>query len=304
MVIPAIRRARGTELRGTANGGSPRLAELRAASGNLRHVVRWTWNHPANRGRRAAAVARAAHFQLRSRITGQLRATRLGGATVLAERGFAASTKVVYGSPPDWAEMQAWRRILKPGDLFVDVGANVGTYTVWAADCGARVLAVEPHRPTAARLSRNLALNGFEAEIVHQALADRPGRRRMTADLDSLNHLLDADQDGVDVPATTLDLLLGDRSAAGLKIDVEGAEELVLRGAGRALAEGRLAVIQLEWNNRSELLGLGSRDRAASLLRAAGYRFTRPDDQGRLIPCSIDGYGADVFAVRAPTGPG
>jgi FkbM family methyltransferase len=281
------------------NGGPLRSAEIRTAFDNLRHVVRWTWNHPANRGRRAAAVARAAHFQLRSRVTGQLRATRIGGATILAERGFAASTKVVYGSPPDWAEMQAWRRILKPGDLFVDVGANVGTYTLWAADCGARVLAVEPHVATAARLRRNVVLNRFEVEIVEQALADQPGRRRMTADLDSLNHFLEPDQDGVDVPATTLDLLLGDRRAAGLKIDVEGVEELVLRGAGQALAEGRIDVVQLEWNERSRLIGMGSRDRAAGLLTAAGYHFTRPDDQGRLIPCSIDGYGADVFALRA-----
>jgi FkbM family methyltransferase len=61
--------------------------------------------------------------------------------------------------------MMAWRRILKPGDLFVDVGANVGAYTLWAIDCEARVIAVEPNAETAERLRRNIALNSFEVEV-------------------------------------------------------------------------------------------------------------------------------------------
>ena len=264
---------------------------------DLRFVVHCVLAHPGNRGHETAALARAVRFQVRSRITGRPSPTPIGHATILAERGFKASTKAVYGNPPDWAEMQAWRRILKPGDLFVDVGANVGAYTLWASDCGANVIAVEPNAETAKRLRRNVTLNRFEVEIAELALADQPGTLRMTSDLDSVNHFVADDQDGVDVPVTTLDLLLGDRTAAGMKIDVEGAEELVLRGAPRALAEHRIPVIQLEWNDMSELTGMGTRGSLAKLLSTAGYRFMRPDDQGRLAPCDIEGLGADVFAV-------
>src|SRR5674476_238765 len=90
---------------------------------DLRSVFHQVRSHPANRGRQTSALTRAVRFQIKSRITRTPSRVAIGGATIWAERGFRASTKAVYGNPPDWAEMQAWRRILKPGDLFVDVGA-------------------------------------------------------------------------------------------------------------------------------------------------------------------------------------
>jgi len=53
------------------------------------------------------------------------------------------SARAVLGNPPDAPEMRAWRRILRPHDLFVDVGAHVGLYSIWALDAGATVIAAE-----------------------------------------------------------------------------------------------------------------------------------------------------------------
>lgn len=61
----------------------------------------------------------------------------------------SAST-VVYANLPAYSEMLAWRRIIRPGDVFIDVGANVGSYGLWAADHGACVLAFEMHPVAAA----------------------------------------------------------------------------------------------------------------------------------------------------------
>ena len=47
-----------------------------------------------------------------------------------------AASKALYANPPDVPEMLVWRRALRDGGLFVDVGANVGTYTIWAAEQG------------------------------------------------------------------------------------------------------------------------------------------------------------------------
>jgi FkbM family methyltransferase len=44
--------------------------------------------------------------------------------------------------------MQVWRQALRGGGLFLDVGANVGAYTIWAAECGAEVIALEPAADT------------------------------------------------------------------------------------------------------------------------------------------------------------
>ncbi|HET9444492.1 MAG TPA: FkbM family methyltransferase, partial [Acidimicrobiales bacterium] len=105
---------------------------------------------------------------------------------------------------------------------------------------------------------------------------------------------------GAVVAVDTLDAVLGDRVAAGVKVDVEGAEALVLAGATRALSERRIKVLQLEWNECSaDLLG---QDRApvAELLRGHGYRLYRPDRTGALVAVSDAGYGPDVFALPQP----
>ena len=68
---------------------------------------------------------------------------RLGDRSVLwAGLHRPGASKVVYANPPDHPEMIVWRRVLRPGDLFLDVGANVGSYTIWAGELGADVIAL------------------------------------------------------------------------------------------------------------------------------------------------------------------
>jgi FkbM family methyltransferase len=218
-----------------------------------------------------------------------------------AELHYTASSNVVYANPPNWNEMQAWRRILKQGDLFVDVGSNVGSYAIWTADLGAEVVAIEPDHESARRLRENVALNDFPIQVQECALAGQPGRMRLTSGLDTVNHLLvDASTTGQDVDVQTLDDLLGNRTAIGVKIDVEGAERLVLDGAARALADHRIDVLQLEWNEMSQLVLSEDRAPVAHILHSHGYSFYRPDLQGVLQPADVTDYGPDVFAV-SPT---
>lgn len=101
-------------------------------------VVRFIWLHPANKGRRLRQLAAAASFQARGRILRRPTKARIGERSfITAELHQTAASRAVYANPPDWPEMLVWRRRLKPRDLFVDVGANVGIYTVYAGDLGA-----------------------------------------------------------------------------------------------------------------------------------------------------------------------
>jgi len=218
-----------------------------------------------------------------------------------AELHYTASSNVVYANPPNWNEMQAWRRILKPGDLFVDIGSNVGSYAIWTADLGAEVIAVEPDQDAVLRLRENVALNDFIIEVQQCALAGERGRMSLTSGLDTVNHLLmDASATGQEVEVRTLDDLLGARAAAGVKVDVEGVERLVLDGATRVLADHRIGVMQLEWNEMSQLVLSEDRAPVAEILHSYGYRFYRPDLEGVLNPADVTDYGPDVFAV-SPT---
>jgi FkbM family methyltransferase len=264
-------------------------------------VVRFTWRHPSNRRRRARAVAGVVWFQARGRLAGVRAIAPVGSSSRLwADASVYISARAMYGNPLDWNEMQAWARVIGPGSLFVDVGANVGLYTIWALDRGAEVLAVEPDRRSLQRLEENLALNGYRAEVAPVAVGEAEGSLRMTDDLDQQNHLvLDpaaTATGGAVVPVRTLDDLVGDRTVDGLKVDVEGAELLVLRGATRLLSEQRIRLAQLEWNDASQdLLGQDRRP-VRDLLAEHGYELLRPDGDGRLVPVDGLDFGPDVFA--------
>ncbi|MCB0970906.1 MAG: FkbM family methyltransferase [Acidimicrobiales bacterium] len=198
--------------------------------------------------------------------------------------------------------MQVWKRHLRTRDVFVDVGAHLGAYTIWAIEQGAEVIAIEADPTMASHLVSNLELNGYEAEVHAVAVAHKPGTMLLNGPDQSRQALLVRGGVGTEVVVDTLDRLLGQRQAAGLKIDVEGAERLVLEGASRILADARIPLIQLEWNSESERTLDEDRRPLRDLLLGAGYELLRPDADGNLLPVDALGYGADVFA-RA-TGPG
>ncbi len=257
----------------------------------------------ASRGHRLRAVGRTIRYDLQTRMLKRPTLATIGSRSrIIVYPGETNGPHAAYRSLPNWPEMGVWQQHLRPGDLFVDVGANIGIYTLFALDLGAEVIACEPDRRNAARIRENLALNGYAAPVIQQALSNEPGLLRFTQGLDSYNHIvLHGDSDRfVEVEATTLDDVLGDRTAAGVKVDVEGAERLVVEGARRALTEKRIRLLQLEWSAAAVETTLGERrDVVAELLHDAGYRLYRPHrGTAELVLLTGDiEPGKDVFAV-------
>jgi FkbM family methyltransferase len=283
---------------------SGRISALERATGQLAlgaGVVRYVWAHPSNSGQRLRALLRAAGYQARARLLRRRAVARLGERSRLwVDPHRTAASMVLYANPPDLPEMLVWRRVLRNGGLFVDVGANVGTYTIWAAEQGAEVIALEPAADTFRLLQENIELNGYPVTAVRAAAGDHCGSARFTAGLDAANSLA-ADGPAV-TELVTVDSLIGGRRVAGLKVDVEGFELDVLRGAARALAERRIGLIQLEWNQASTFAVGTDRRPIAELLAGYGYRLFRPDASGQLAPVADPGFGADVFASPEPGG--
>ena len=261
---------------------SPAVATVRAA----KSVAKFVWTHPANEGGRARALLRASEFQVRGRVLRQRTLAHLGKRSrVWADLHRTAASKVVYANPPDHPEMLIWRQVLRAGDLFLDVGANVGSYAIWAGEVGADVIALEPAADTFALLMENLALNEYQIKAVQAAAGAACGTARFTSGRDSVNRF---DPGGpVGARVVTIDSIVGDRTVAGMKVDVEGFEIDVLRGSEWALSEHRLKLIQLEWNATS-LAGVGADRRpVADLLARHGYSLYRPARDGTLVPITI-----------------
>lgn len=265
-------------------------------------VQRWVLENPANQTCRGRRLAGAYVFQLTSRAFGRRKIVPIGGhSRMWADAHHAASFKAYCGNPPDWCQMMVWRRRLSPGDLFIDIGANVGTYTLWASDLGVEVVAIEPDTDARAHLAENLALNqSRNVRVLALAVGAKPGTMRLTSGRDVGNHLiLDGDEPlSQEVAVDTLDNIIGDRVAAGVKVDVEGAEALILSGAQRALEERRIGCIQLEWSeaNAQGLLGQGLQP-LTDILTEHGYRLHRADERGGLHPADDLTGARDVFAI-------
>lgn len=264
----------------------------------LPRIVQLTIQHPANRHGQLAALARLLRYQVSAILKSNF-IVRFGERSIIQFQPGTSLAKVAYMSPPDWREMMAWKRLLRPGDLFCDVGANRGLYTIWALDCGARVIAIEPEARERRYLEENLQLNSYQARVIPFAIAERNGSVAFVDGLGSKSHVqADGTESTVDIPATTIDDVLAGRRCRGIKLDIEGAERLALEGATDSLAHQRIDAIQLEWNNLSRRFKGESRQSEADLLTGFGYRLVRPDDFGVLkeVP-NPTAFGPDIFAV-------
>jgi len=158
------------------------------------------------------------------------------------------------------AEARAARRLLRPGDTFVDAGANAGFFTAMAARAvgpQGRVVAYEPSPSACDRLRALVARNRWtQVEVVQAALGEAPGTAMLYWNPASNNHtpsLLDHDQAvGTEVEVRTLTdeaarLGLGEINL--LKVDVEGYEARVLRGGASLLASGQVRAVLCEFND-------------------------------------------------------
>jgi FkbM family methyltransferase len=162
---------------------------------------------------------------------------------MLCAPGFRPNTQMQEGAfEPD--ELEQIQELLRKSDRLIDAGANVGWYTCVARHAGRPAVAIEPQRLNLDCLYQTLELNGWsDTEVVPAGLAETPGVRTLygaSGPGASLvpgwaGYLSTARQT---ISVTTLDALLHGRfldERLLIKIDVEGAEYEVLRGAALTL---------------------------------------------------------------------
>lgn len=135
------------------------------------------------------------------------------------------------------------RDTLKPGDLFLDIGAWIGPVTLWALDSGASVIAIEPDPVALPELRRRVPA---EVEIWDCALAPESGTAHLapaSAYGDSMSKLA---ADGIEVPCRTLPEILNGRRPAMANMDIEGYELTLLPTVAPYLASlGTTLVVSL-----------------------------------------------------------
>lgn len=168
-------------------------------------------------------------------------------------------------------DTMAWIRAMKPGETFFDVGANMGQYTLVAAKQGLRVIAFEPEAQNFALLIRNLAMNKFASEVVAFPFCISDVEKIDTLRLSNLMtggscHSFASDlnykreqkewaykQGTVGFSLDTLCLELGVQPDH-IKVDVDGFEDLVVKGAKGTLPGVQSVLLELDSANADHML--------------------------------------------------
>lgn len=204
---------------------------------------------------------------------------------------------------PETHEARLLARLLRPGMTVVDVGANHGLFALealhWIGPTG-RLDAFEPTPRTCERLKRNLAVNGLgHVRVFDSALRDVPGsaRLRVHHEWTGLNSLADHDitwnrgrlvaDEVIEVPATTLDAHAqreGIETIDFLKIDVEGFELFVLRGAQGLLRARRVRWLMIEVGDQTCANAKVDPRELLELLDALGYELHEITATGLMGP--------------------
>jgi FkbM family methyltransferase len=230
---------------------------------NLKLVV----EHPINRSHEFRALLRVLKWQIGARLVpGPVVFAWIDGARFIVRRGETGLTGNLYCGLHEFSEMAFLLHVLTPDDCFVDVGANVGSYTILAcAARKARGYSFEPVPSTFNRLVDNIRLNDLENRVtaLNCGVADRAGEMRFTVSEGCQDHVVASGEDPANqlaVKVVSLDSVLGSTSANLIKIDVEGFETPVLMGARETLSNPKLHSVIMEVNGSGRRYGYSDED--------------------------------------------
>lgn len=270
--------------------------------------------HPLARRHRGRAFLRWARWQACKRLLpGLLAVPYVNDTRLLMAAGMTGATGNYYCGLHEFEDMAFVLHALRSGDLLVDVGANVGSYTLLALAAGAEAVSYEPVPLAFARLRDNVNLNAAGPRVTLRAAAvgDAPGEVLVTSDQDTMNHVLSAGSADVSHPVKVPAVRLDDEIAPGgrfclLKIDVEGYEAPVLAGADRLLADTALQAVILELNGSGRAFGTddqalheGMLARGFTACRYAPFERQLHDLRGHRSPQGNTLYVRDMAAMQA-----
>jgi FkbM family methyltransferase len=252
-------------------------------------ALRAAANHPVNRRRKFKAVLEYGFVQIATRLVpGDVCVEFPNHTRLLVSPRMKGAAHYITPRLCEFEEMAFVMHFLRPGELFVDVGANVGAFTVMAAGvAGARVVAFEASPDTYEMLVRNIRLNGFldRVKTIHAAAGRSEGTTQFSVGLGTENYVATgaAANDSVSVRMTTLDKELAGNPPDLLKVDVEGFETEVFAGASNTLRQPGLQAIIVERNNIGTRYGFDEEPLHREI-RQCGF-----------VPCNYEPFARRLF---------
>lgn len=216
------------------------------------NTLKYIFNHPFNSENRWAALIRFIKWQINTKLDpNPIIYQFTENSKLLIKKGMTGATGNIYCGLMEFEDMGFLLHFLRPTDLFLDVGANIGAYSILASgEIGSHTIAIEPIPSTFGHLTNNIAVNQIQEKVraYNIGLSSVKGIVRFTKAFDAINHVATPEElYTIDVEVDILDSLMKDTPSL-IKIDVEGFETEVINGATRILNDPKLKAIIIELN--------------------------------------------------------
>ena len=261
---------------------------------SLVNTINFILKHPLNKKRKAKAILYYFKWQIGGRLVpGPVIFPLVNNSRLIARPGMVSATLSIYTGLHEFEDMSFMLHLLREDDAFLDVGANIGIYSVLASNVvGANSFAIEPIPETFIYLLDNLAINKITEKVtaLNIGAGDCDGIISFTKDLGTSNHVVTVEEKNVEkinVHVKRLDDVINDNPVL-IKIDVEGYEAKVIEGSKRLLETDSLLAVIMELNYTAHRYGFENSS-LHDKMQAFGFKPYQYQPLSRdLIPCDFD----------------
>jgi FkbM family methyltransferase len=228
------------------------------------HIIKSIWKHPLNKHQKFLAILNFLKYNIAKLL---IKKKEIIVPWIADSKFIIGINEIqlrwnIYWGIVEYEDMIFTINLLNKENLFIDVGANVGIYTILASKVvGARSIAFEPCQKTFERFKDQISINRIDHLVtVHQnAVGSKSGNVHISNYGDTrnvLNEILkvnEGNQESIEVKMTTLDdEIKNENRNYVIKIDVEGYEFEVIRGAKNILSSKKLIALIVENNDMSK----------------------------------------------------
>lgn len=229
----------------------------------IKRTFGFIFSHPLGKKHPLKSLLRFMVWQIQTKLTPSKLIVKpfVGSVKFYAKKGLTGITGNIYTGLHEFGDMGFLLHFLRPQDMFFDVGANVGSYTLLASGaCNAKSIAIEPVKTTFNILQQNIILNNLQnsVQLLNNGAGATEGALAFSSTEDTTNHVLTDDEltnSTAIIQVITIDSLLTKDAPALIKIDVEGYETEVLKGMAETLKTSSLKAIIIELNGSGERYG-------------------------------------------------
>lgn len=266
-------------------------------------IIKGILEHPLNKGRKTKAFFRFINFHLGLKLNPYpIVYSFTEKSKLIVGKGMHGATVNYYYGLDEYGDMLFALHFLRKNDVFVDIGANIGSFTVLAsAHAGSQTIAFEPSPNTFQNLRRNIGVNLIHDNVTpyNVALGGQSGKIKFTSSSDAVNHIaVESDKNVMEVDIALLDNIMENHPDPILiKIDVEGYETEVLKGGTGTFSNPSVKAIIIELNGSGKRYGFDE-DKIHEFLLSNGFNAYYYDPLQRVLSETKMLYTKNAIFIR------